>query len=120
MRTLLQRRLFICASAQNILKLSAGTEGETRINCILVAENCRSPQRANMTRQISIGRLVLALAAALFLNILLQHGDVRAVVPAVIFLFFLLLYSIQALVRALLHVLAWPFGFVFLIALWWN
>jgi hypothetical protein len=120
------------ASAQNILKLSAGTERETRIHCTLLAENCQNPQRVEMTRRVTIVRILVTLFAIIFLNILFhfqlygEHWPVLAVIPAVILLFFFVLDLIQNLLRALypakrwLRVLAWPLAVAGLFVVWWN
>jgi hypothetical protein len=77
-----------------------------------------------VARHISIGRIVAAVVSIAVLYILFQaysqHWHVGVVIPAVISLFFFLLYLIQKLIGALWRVLAWPFGFPILIFLWWN
>lgn len=85
-----------------------------------------------MTRRVTIVRIIIALFAILFLNILFhfqlygRHWPVLAVVPAVILLFFFALDLIQKFLGALyptrrwLRALTWPFVVAGLFVVWWN
>ena len=85
-----------------------------------------------MARRVLIVRILIALFAIVFLNILFhyqlygRHWHVLLVIPVVILLFFFLLDSIQKLIGALypakrwLRVLTWPLVFLGLLVVWWN
>ena len=85
-----------------------------------------------MARRVLIVRILIALFAIVFLNILFhyqlygRHWHVLLVIPVVILLFFFLLDSIQKLIGALypakrwLRGLTWPLVFVGLLVVWWN